>query len=80
MLTAIATPQSEIVRGSRRVEKDSFRPATVMTLSRSDNVIDERQSIGGAPWQINGCPLKPTVVASCKTVAPMKLLPRSTPT
>ena len=49
--------------GSRRVEKDSFRPATVMTLSRSDNVTRERQSIGGAPWQINGCPLKPTVVA-----------------
>jgi len=62
-LTAVANPQSEIVLGSRRVEKDSFRPATVMTLSRADNVAHERESIGGAPWQINGCPLKPTVVA-----------------
>jgi len=62
-LTAVANPQSEIVLGSRRVEKDSFRPATVMTLSHKDETILERQSIGGAPWQINGCPLKPTVVA-----------------
>lgn len=62
-LTAVANSKSEIVMGSRRVEKDSFRPATVMTLSRSDDVAHERQSIGGAPWQINGCPLKPTVVA-----------------
>ncbi len=62
-LTAVANSKSEIIMGSRRVEKDSFRPATVMTLSRSDDVAHERQSIGGAPWQINGCPLKPTVVA-----------------
>jgi len=62
-LTAVANSKSEIVVGSRRVEKDSFRPATVMTLSLSDEVNQERLSIGGAPWQINGCPLKPTVVA-----------------
>ena len=62
-LTAVANSQSEIVLGSRRVEKDSFRPATVMTLSRSDNATNDRQSIGGTPWQINGCPLKPTVLA-----------------
>ena len=34
-----------------------------MTLSRSDNAPNDRQSIGGTPWQINGCPLKPTVLA-----------------
>ena len=62
-LTAVANSRSEIVLGSRRVEKDSFRPATVMTLSRTDKSIHDRQPIGGAPWQINGCPLKPTVVA-----------------
>jgi hypothetical protein len=62
-LTAVANSQSEIVLGSRRVEKDSFRPATVMRLSRKDEPILDRQSIGGAPWQINGCPLKPTVIA-----------------
>jgi len=62
-LTAVANSRSEVVLGSRRVEKDSFRPATVMTLSHKDETILDRQSIGGAPWQINGCPLKPTVVA-----------------
>lgn len=62
-LTAVANSKSEIIMGSRRVEKDSFRPATVMTLSQKDEPIQDRQSIGGAPWQINGCPLKPTVIA-----------------
>ncbi len=62
-LTAVANSKSEIIMGSRRVEKDSFRPATVMTLSQKDEPIQDRQSVGGAPWQINGCPLKPTVIA-----------------
>lgn len=62
-LTAVANSKSEIVLGSRRVEKDSFRPATVMTLSRSDTTVNDRKPIGGSPWQIAGCPLKPTVVA-----------------
>ncbi|MFZ9479304.1 MAG: hypothetical protein ACO29T_10400, partial [Steroidobacteraceae bacterium] len=62
-LTAVATARSEILLGSRRVEKDSFRPATVMTLSRQDKTLVGRQAIGGEPWQIAGCPLKPTVTA-----------------
>ena len=62
-LTAVANSKSEILLGSRRVEKDSFRPATVMTLSPTDTALHDRQAIGGAPWQIAGCPLKPTVVA-----------------
>ena len=62
-LTAVANSKSEILLGSRRVEKDSFRPATVMTLSSKDAAVNDRQPIGGAPWQIAGCPLKPTVVA-----------------
>ena len=62
-LTAVATARSEILLGSRRVEKDSFRPATIMTLSRQDKTLVGRQAIGGEPWQIAGCPLKPTVTA-----------------
>lgn len=63
-LTAIANEKSEILLGSRQVEKDSFRPATIMMLSNKAGAASERQSIGGAPWQIDGCPLKPTVVAT----------------
>jgi len=63
-LTAIANEKSEILLGSRRVEKDSFRPATIMTLSSKKDIAGERRSIGGAPWQIAGCPLKPTVIAT----------------
>jgi len=63
-LTAVANSRSEIILGSRQVAKDSFRQATVMSLSSSDKTIIDRQSIGDAPWQIAGCPLKPTVVAT----------------
>jgi hypothetical protein len=63
-LTAITTENSDVLIGSRRVEKDSFRPATVMKLSNISGAASERKSIGGAPWQIGGCPLKPTVIAT----------------
>ena len=63
-LTAIANERSEILLGSRRVEKDSFRPATIMKLSSKSDAPADRQAIGGAPWQIAGCPLKPTAVAA----------------
>jgi hypothetical protein len=63
-LTAIANERSEILLGSRRVEKDSFRPATIMKLGSKSDAPADRQAIGGAPWQIAGCPLKPTVIAT----------------
>lgn len=35
-----------------------------MRLSNISGAASERKSIGGAPWQIGGCPLKPTVIAT----------------
>lgn len=60
---AIANERSEILLGSRQVDADNVRPSTVANLGRDDRIAPTRVSIGGAPWQIAGCPLKPTVMA-----------------
>lgn len=60
---AVANSRSEILLGSRQVDADNIRPATVTRLGRDDRAAAQRVSIGGAPWQIAGCPLKPTVMA-----------------
>lgn len=62
-MMAVANAKSELLVGSRRVMKDSFRPATVMHLTAKSSAAPQRAEIGGAPWQIAGCPLKPTVLA-----------------
>lgn len=63
-LTAIATAESDILVGSRRITAGNIRPATVLRVGHDTGTAGERISIGGAPWQIEGCPLKPTVVAT----------------
>lgn len=60
---AIANGRSEILLGSRQVDADNIRPSTVANLGRDDRAAANRINIGGAPWQIAGCPLKPTVMA-----------------
>jgi hypothetical protein len=62
-LTAAATASSDILVGSRRITAGNIRPATVFRIGHAGGAPGERISIGGAPWQIEGCPLKPTVVA-----------------
>ena len=63
-LTAVANASSEIFLGSRGVDKDNIRAAMVVRMSRDNLPTSARQSIGGAPWQIAGCPLKPTVITT----------------
>jgi hypothetical protein len=62
-LTAAATADSDILVGSRRITAGNIRPATVLRIGHAGGTPGDRISIGGAPWQIEGCPLKPTVVA-----------------
>ena len=62
-LMAVTNERSELILGSRKVLPGSIRPATVMRLSSASEAKPEAISIGGAPWQIAGCPLKPTAVA-----------------
>lgn len=62
-LTAVTNAASDVLVGSRRITAGNIRPATVFRLGHADGRPGDRVSLGGAPWQIEGCPLKPTVVA-----------------
>lgn len=61
-LMAVANAASDVLVGSRRITTGNVRPATVLRLDHAGGPPGERVSIGGVPWQIEGCPLKPTVI------------------
>lgn len=62
-LMAVANSRSDVFVGSRKVTPDNIRPSTVMYLAKKNSTPATRVEIDGAPWQISGCPLKPTVLA-----------------
>lgn len=56
--------QSNMYLGSRRVTADGHRNSTVARFAAGNRAASaKRVPIGGTPWKIDGCPLKPTVVA-----------------
>ncbi len=61
-IMAIDGGGDELLIGSRAVDSDNYRAATVMRLGGA-GLTPLRSDIGAAPWQIEGCPLKPTVLA-----------------
>lgn len=61
-LMATPGPRAALLVGSRQVTEEGLRPATVARLEGAG--APTRVEIGGAPWRIDGCPLKPTVVAA----------------
>jgi len=63
-LTAIADRDGHQYLGMRQVEPDNFRQAVVATSTDGGRSFGERVSTGGPRWQIDGCPLKPTIMAS----------------
>lgn len=63
-LMATPGPDSALLVGSRKVTPEGLRPATVARLASPVRAPLGRVEIGGAPWRIEGCPLKPTVVAA----------------
>ncbi|MBL8644278.1 MAG: exo-alpha-sialidase [Rhodospirillaceae bacterium] len=62
-LVAVSDAASNILLGSRQVSGDNIRQSTVMRIAASSGMADTAVVTGGAPWQIAGCPLKPTVMA-----------------
>lgn len=50
--------------GSRQVTPEGIRESTVAVADPATGRFGPRASTGGAPWEIAGCPLKPTAVAT----------------
>lgn len=63
-LTAIADRDGRQYLGMRQVERDNFRQATVVTSIDGGRSFGAPVSTGGPRWQLDGCPLKPTILAS----------------
>jgi len=62
-LTLAFDADSRPLLGSRLVTPDGVRASTVARADGKDGSFGTRVSTGGAPWKIDGCPLKPTVLA-----------------
>jgi hypothetical protein len=54
--------QSNLYLGSRFVPGDGTRNSTVAKIAHDHATADKRTPVGFKPWQLEGCPLKPTVV------------------
>ena len=51
-----------VLIGSRRATRENFRDSTVARSTDGGRTFTERTQLGSRHWQIEGCPLKPTVL------------------
>lgn len=63
-LMATASADADVLLALRDVTADNVRQATVTRIGPDGSVKSDRVDIGTTPWQIEGCPLKPTAVAA----------------
>ena len=63
-MMATADADSNIYIGMRQVMEDGTRQSMVARLDAGETKIASMGDTGTAPWKIEGCPLKPTVVAT----------------
>lgn len=62
-ISAVAIDRNTVFVGTRQVYGDSLRDGTVARSDDGGKTFGERVRLGGKPWKINGCPLKPTAIA-----------------
>lgn len=62
-LMATASAGSDILLSLRDVTTDNIRQSTVTRIGPDGSIKTDRIDIGTTPWQIEGCPLKPTALA-----------------
>jgi len=62
-LTAATGPGGAVYLGSRTVSADNVRMPTVTVSRDAGEQFGPRVSAGGAPWKLDGCPLKPVALA-----------------
>ncbi len=61
---AAADADSNVYLGYRHVHEGNIRQATVMRIDADSGATGMPVDAGSAPWEIAGCPLKPTVLAT----------------
>lgn len=62
-VSAVAVDRNTVFVGARQVYGDNLRDATVARSDDGGKTFGQRVRLGGKPWKINGCPLKPTAIA-----------------
>ncbi|MDG2242282.1 MAG: sialidase family protein [Rhodospirillaceae bacterium] len=62
-LMATTSAGADVLVSMRDVSDDGHRQATVTRIGPDSTITHDRVDIGTAPWQIEGCPLKPTALA-----------------
>lgn len=62
-LTVAFDARSNMYLGSRLVTHDGYRNSSVVRIGAGANKTGKRVQVGGAAWKLEGCPLKPTVIA-----------------
>lgn len=62
-LTSAVDSERRLLLGIRLVE-DGYRDSTIIALNAKDQRLEWRRRIADARWEINGCPRKPTSVAT----------------
>lgn len=62
-LMATATAEADVLVALRDVSGDNHRQSTITRIGSDGAIKSDRVDIGTTPWQIEGCPLKPTAVA-----------------
>jgi hypothetical protein len=60
---AMADASSNVFVSSRYITGDNIRQGSIARIDAKTGAVGPPISIGGAPWQIAACPLKPTVMA-----------------
>jgi hypothetical protein len=61
---ATSDASSNVFLGFRHVHDGNIRQSTVLKIDAETGAMGEPVDAGSAPWEIAGCPLKPTVVAT----------------
>lgn len=63
-LTSTVDEKGRLYLGQRIVHEDNQRDPVVATSSDGGRSFSERVKVAGKPWVLEGCPLKPTVLAA----------------
>lgn len=63
-VTSTVAEGGDVYVSARTVSPDNVRTPTVSVSRDGGDTFSERSAVAGPPWQLDGCPLKPTALAT----------------